>query len=386
MRNGIAILRNLIRDFKMPKQNHTLTVNLDDRSYPIIIGYNNLDRLGKYLLDLDLGTDIFLITNNQVGDLYAETLVLHLRRTGITEIRVARIPDGEQAKTIANWEQMLAEITNFDNGLNRRIAIVNLGGGVVGDLGGFVAATYKRGINFVQVPTTLLANVDSGVGGKVAVNFKQAKNLIGCFYQPRLVYVDLSLLRSLPLEELRAGLAEVVKYGVIADSQLFNYLEENCYSLLGYDRKALEHVVIQSYKIKAQIVEVDERDTKGIRAKLNYGHTFAHAIEAASDYALYRHGEAVAIGMLCAAELANQLGMFPVSETVRLENLLLKIGLPTRISGCTLSNILDSFAHDKKFVNKKNRLILPCRLGEVVIKEGVDEDLINQIIARRMEG
>ncbi len=366
----------------------SLTVNLGERSYPIIIGWNNLAGLGKCLKELDLGSDVFVITNPRVAGFHRKTLVQHLRQAGINEVKVAQTPElehGEQAKTLANWERMLAELTAFDNGLNKRLVIVNLGGGVVGDLGGFVAATYRRGINYVQVPTSLLANVDSAVGGKVAVNFQNVKNLVGAFYQPRLVYVDLSLLKTLPSEEVKNGLAEVVKYGVIADEQLFSYLEQNYPRLLAYDPEALEYIVRRSYKIKARIVEADERDTKGIRAKLNFGHTVGHAIEAAGAYTLYRHGAAIAIGMVCAAELANRLGMFSPQETERLEALLQKIGLPTRIQGCRLADIMKALAHDKKFVNKKNRLVLPCRLGEVVIKEGVDEALLQEVIARRMD-
>ncbi len=376
----------------MTKQQHTITVNLGERAYPIIIGQDNLAELGTAIKELNLGTDVFLITNNQVGDLYKDKVVRHLKQAGVEQVQVGEIPNGEQAKTLANWEKMLSGIADFDNGLNKQLVVVNLGGGVVGDLGGFVAASYRRGINYVQAPTTLLANVDSGVGGKVAVNFKNGKNLIGAFYQPNLVYVDLNLLRSLPIEELRAGLAEVIKYGVIADKNLFHFLEENYQRILDcsldkpdYNWDALKHIVIRSYEIKARVVELDERDTKGIRAKLNFGHTFAHAIEGATDYSRYRHGDAVAIGMLCAAELANHLKMFSPEETKSLENLIQAIGLPTRIEGCTLPDILKYLAHDKKFVNKKNRLVLPRKLGEVVVEEGVDETLLERVIAQRME-
>jgi 3-dehydroquinate synthase len=375
----------------MIRQQHTITINLGDRSYPVIVGCKNLAKLGTTIKELNLGTGVFLITDNTVGALYKNEVVQHLKQAGVQQVQVGEIPSGEQSKTIANWEKMLSEIADFDNGLNKQLVVVNLGGGVMGDLGGFVAASYRRGINYVQAPTTLLANVDSAVGGKVAVNFKNGKNLIGAFYQPNLVYVDLNLLRSLPLAELKTGLAEVIKYGVIADKDLFHFLEENYQQILNchlkepdYNWNALEHIVIRSYEIKARIVELDERDTKGIRAKLNFGHTFAHAIEGATNYSRYRHGDAVAIGMICACELGNLLGMFSKEETNALEDLIKKIGLPTHIKGCTLPDILKYLSHDKKFVNKKNRLVLPRKLGEVVIEEGVDETLLEQVIAQRI--
>ncbi|MBI5788308.1 MAG: 3-dehydroquinate synthase [Candidatus Schekmanbacteria bacterium] len=362
-----------------------INLNLGENSYPIIIGQDNLAALGNLIQELNLGRDIFLITNTVVAKLYGDTVIKHLRQAGIKHLQMSVIPDGEQAKTIENWHKVLGEIADFDNGLNKRLVVVNLGGGVVGDLGGFVAAVYRRGINFVQVPTTLLANVDSGVGGKVAVNFKQGKNLVGAFYQPRLVFVDLSLLKSLPQAEMRAGLAEVVKYGVIADSELFAFLEQNYHAILQYDLEALHHIVRRSYQIKAQMVEQDERDTKGIRALLNFGHTFGHAIETATNYARYRHGEAVAIGMICAAQLAEELGMFSQGETQRLEALMAKIGLPAKIQGADLAQIMQAMTHDKKFVNKKNRFILPVKIGEAAVKEGIDETLIKKIVARRLE-
>ena len=352
------------------------------RSYQIIIGQNNLDTIGDYLKAIDVGRSIFIVTDDKVGKIYAERLKKAFRKSGFDDIGLGRFPAGEQSKTWKTYFGLLKELIKFDGGHNKRILVANLGGGVVGDVGGFVAATFRRGIDYIQIPTTLLANVDSGVGGKVGIDFAGVKNLLGSFYQPKLVFVDLSLLKTLAPQEVRCGLAEVVKYGVISDRKLFGYLEENYKDALALNLKVIEPVVVKSYQIKAKIVEEDERDTKGIRIFLNYGHTIGHAVEAASGYR-YSHGEAVAIGMVCANDIACNLAIFSRSLTRRIERLLVKIGLPVRIDRVPLNRIMHFLKYDKKASAGTNRFVLPVSLGRVEIKKGIPLTLIGNVIRQR---
>jgi 3-dehydroquinate synthase len=358
-----------------------------DRGYEIVIGCRNLDQLGSHLRSLQLGNSIFIVTTPVINRLYGEQLLTSLTKAGFSpqDILLAQVPDGEQSKSVQQWLELIDKLYQFDRELKRQVMLINFGGGMVGDLGGYVAASYRRGIDYVQLPTTLLAHVDSAVGGKVGIDFNQAKNLIGAFYQPRLVWVDLALLETLNRRQISSGLAEVIKYGVICDPGLFAFVEEHYGDILGLKMRALRQVVKTCYAIKARMVEADERDNQGVRVKLNLGHTVGHAIEAAAGYAPYTHGEAVAVGMLCAAEIALAQGMFSEAELNRLESLLVKVGLPVKAEGVKLTQIMDSLLHDKKFVRGRNRFVLPTRIGEVRTVEGVPDELVRRVVASRLQ-
>jgi len=272
-------------------------------------------------------------------------------------------------------------MSSFDT--RKTLFVIALGGGVIGDLAGFAAAIYKRGIPYLQIPTTLLAQVDSAIGGKTAIDLPVAKNLVGAFYQPKAVLSDISTLRSLPERELRNGLAEVIKYGVIKDSRLFEFIEKNYKKILRRDTQALSFIVARSSAIKARVVETDERDTTGARAILNYGHTFGHAIEAASEYGEgYYHGEAIAVGMIIAARLAVDLGLMKARDANRIEDLIRSVGLPTKIKKLPKARLYNAYLRDKKFIRGKSRLVLPTSIGSVKIVHAIPDHLILRSIAR----
>ena len=360
-------------------------VNVDGgRAYDILIGHNILGDIGSTIKPLNPGTSIFLITSPRIGGLYANQLVASLNRAGYTDIRIHKIPDGEKYKDFNSYRKLLDDIIDFNDDEEKKIFVVNLGGGVVGDLGGHLAATYRRGIDYIQVPTTLLAFVDCGIGGKVGHNFNGVKNIVGSFYQPKMVYADLNLLKTLSKREMKSGLAEVVKYGIISQPSLFELIENHLNEIFALDEKIIDKITADSYRIKADIVAKDEYDTKGIRATLNYGHTIGHAIEAASKYA-YRHGEAISIGMVCVNDVAVAMGKMDKNMAARIENLLVKIGLPTSIRKCNLSEIMGYFMRDKKFVNGKNRLIFATDFGKTEIVEEVPMDLIKAAIKKHYE-
>jgi len=356
----------------------------EDRSYKVIIGTDILKDIGKAVRRLNIGNNIFIISDTKVGKLYGKYVERSCAAAGFSSIGKIYIPEGEESKSIKWYSRILESIHKFDKYQDKRIVIVTVGGGVVGDIGGFVAGTYRRGVKYIQVPTTLLSQVDSSIGGKTGINFSDAKNSVGVFWQPCLVYIDLSVLKTLNLRELRAGLAEVIKYGVIMNKRLFEYLEKNMKKILSYELSTFKYIVPEAVKIKARITELDERDVKDIRAILNFGHTIGHAIEAATKYKIYTHGEAVAVGMLCAGEIAYQLGMFKYSELQRLDDVITRAGLPCKIKNCNIDSIMHSMKYDKKFVGGKNKFILPVRIGKVKVVAGVDERIVKQVIQRRM--
>ncbi len=368
------------------KTEERLTVNLGSRSYRIVVGANNLGELGPALQALDLGNSIFIVTTPRIAGLYAQLLIDKLASAGFpkSDIYLAQVPEGEEHKSSDEWLNLLHELMEFDRELTRHILVLNLGGGMIGDLGGFVAATYRRGVAYVQVPTTLLADVDSALGGKVGIDFGNAKNLVGAFYQPRLVWLELDFLQTLGERELRSGIAEIVKYGVIAEPELFAYLEEHYQQVLAKDVVALRSAILPSARVKAQMIEQDELDNLGIRVKLNFGHTVGHAIEAAAGYTRYTHGEAISIGMVCAGEIARALGMFSQEELGRLERLLTTFGLPVRISQVDFEKAWESLLHDKKFIRGENRFVLPVKIGAVEVRSDVPHELIRQVITSRM--
>jgi 3-dehydroquinate synthase len=358
---------------------HIVNVSLGDRSYDIEIG-GSLDQTGSRLQGLDLGRKMAVVTNPTVKQLYGQQLVDSLKAAGFLVMSI-EVPDGEQFKNLdwANAIYTALLINSFD----RKSPLVALGGGVIGDLTGFAAATFMRGVPFVQVPTTLLAMVDSSVGGKTGVNHAMGKNMIGAFYQPRKVLMDLGVLKSLPKEEILAGLAEVIKYGVICDAALFDYLDKNREKILALDIDALTHIVRRSCEIKADVVSRDEREG-GLRAILNFGHTLGHAIETAESYAI-RHGYAVAIGMVYAACLAYKAGLCDQSVPGRVEHLIRSYGLPTDFSALSrrpsVIELMDTMQVDKKAEGGKVKFVLPKKIGDVVITQEWDERQLRELLA-----
>ncbi|HXY62752.1 MAG TPA: 3-dehydroquinate synthase [Nitrospirota bacterium] len=357
---------------------HIVKVSLGDRSYDIEIG-SGLGEAGSRLRDLGLGKKIALITNPTIKKLYGQRLVDSLKKEGFTVLSM-EIPDGEQYKNLdwANSIYTALLINEFD----RKSALIAFGGGVIGDLGGFVAATFMRGVPFIQVPTTLLAMVDSSIGGKTGVNHPMGKNMIGAFYQPKKVLMDQDVLKSLPKEELLSGIAEVIKYGVIWDHAFFEYLDSNRERILSLDHDAVNHVIRRSCEIKADVVSKDEREG-GLRAILNFGHTIGHAIETAENYTI-RHGYAVAIGMVYAARLARNTGLCDASVPDRVERLIAAYGLPTNLAGLyrkpAAAELMSTMQIDKKAEGGRVKFVLPKRIGEVVITKEWDERQLQELI------
>lgn len=351
-----------------------VNVPLGARSYAIKIGPHLLRRLGAECARLKLGQRCAIITDTNVGRRYARPAFDSLARAGFCPALVILNP-GEATKHPRSAAQCYDRLA--DHRLERKSFIVALGGGVVGDLAGFVAATYLRGIAFVQVPTTLLAQVDSSVGGKVGVNLKAGKNLVGAFYQPQLVLCDLDTLRTLPEREYRAGLAEVVKYGIIYDADLFARLERDLPKLLRRDVRVLGAIIARCCQIKAEVVAQDETES-GLRSILNFGHTIGHALEAISHYGRYLHGEAIAIGQVAAARLSTELVGLPRAQLARILGLLERIGLPThvRLNARQRQKLFAALRLDKKVRGGQVRFVLAKRIGQVVWGQHVADDLI----------
>ena len=359
---------------------HVVKVSLGERSYDIVIGVK-LEELGSRMEGLRTGKKVAVVTNPTVNKLYGARVLRNLSSAGFQAMPV-EVPDGEQYKTI-DWVNAVYTallINTFD----RRSPLVALGGGVIGDLTGFAAATYMRGVPFIQVPTTLLAMVDSSVGGKTGVNHPMGKNMIGAFYQPRLVLMDLDTLRTLPKEEFLSGMAEVIKYGVIADRELFDYLDKNREKVLGLEPGPLAHVVRRCCEIKAGVVSKDEREG-GLRAILNFGHTVGHAVETAENYTR-RHGEAVAIGMVYASRLAHRTGLCDASVPERVEKLITSYGLPANLSALSrkpsVAELINAMQVDKKAEGGKVRFVLPKEIGEVIVTKEWDEGVLREVLEK----
>jgi 3-dehydroquinate synthase len=356
----------------------TLTVALGERSYPIHIGCGLLAR-GDLVVPRLKQKKAVIVSNTTVAPLYLDRLRSTLENAGISCIPVI-LPDGEAFKT---WETLnLIFDALLGAHCERSTTLIALGGGVIGDMGGFAAACYQRGMPFIQVPTTLLSLVDSSVGGKTAINHPLGKNMIGAFYQPQLVLADIATLDTLPDRELKAGLAEVIKYGLIRDPEFFSWLEEHVEALLARDRDALIHAVRRSCANKADVVAADERET-GERALLNLGHTFGHAIETGLGYGEWLHGEAVAAGTLIAAELSYRLGWLSADALLRTERLFLRAGLPIRGPRLGAARYLELMRHDKKVKDGRLRLILLRNIGEAVVSDQADEAAIGAAIEAR---
>lgn len=357
-----------------------VTVNLGgSRSYPIFLGEGLMPGLGGEIRKRITGGRVLVVTNPTVWGLWGRGVRLSLAEAGLA-VHLAEIPDGEEHKTLETAAHLYDRA--FEAGLDRSSAVVALGGGVVGDIGGFVAATYMRGVALVQVPTTLLAQVDSSVGGKVAVNHPRGKNIIGAFYQPVLVLADVGTLRTLPSRELRAGVAEVIKYGVISDAGFFGWLEDNLERLLEGDPAALTYAVEMSCRIKARVVEADETE-QGRRRVLNYGHTFGHALEALSGYRAYVHGEAVAVGMVAAARLSGFLGLLDQASYGRIERLVRRAGLPADTpEGLSFEAVWDCMQRDKKTRDGRVVFVLPEAIGRVGFYADLPHTLLRRALSR----
>jgi len=358
----------------------TIHVGLAERSYDIRIGTGNLESAGEFLAGLGKTSHAVLITDDNVRSPHAEAVAAGLAEAGI-EIDMIVVEPGEASKSVdlaaGLWSGLL------EVGADRKSVVVAAGGGVVGDLAGFIAATFARGVRFFQVPTTLLAQVDSSVGGKVGINLPEAKNMVGAFKQPLGVLIDTATLDTLPDREYRAGLAEVVKYGVILDAGFFDELEACADALNRHDPEVLVRVIARCCRLKADVVEQDEFETTGVRAVLNYGHTFAHAFEALSGYGEVLHGEAVAMGMLCASRLAERLGRIDAEVTARQRRLLERLRVPHEPPPLEPDRILQTMMHDKKVEHGRLRFVLPSRLGHVELVGDVPEEHVRAVLSEK---
>ena len=349
----------------------TLEVGLGARAYPIRIGSGLLSRAAE-LLEIEAGRRVVIVSNAVVAAHHLARLKTALRDRGL-RVDVVLLPDGEAHKNLATLDDLLSRLLELR--VERSTTVIALGGGVIGDIAGFAAAICQRGLPFVQVPTTLLAQVDSSVGGKTGINHPLGKNMIGAFWQPRAVLIDTDCLKTLPARELSAGLAEVIKHGAIRDAQFFEWLEANVARLLANDADALTHAIHRSCEIKAAIVAADERET-GERALLNFGHTFGHAIEASQGYGTWLHGEAVAAGMVCAARLSERVCGFEPAQTARLVDLVAAARLPTAPPKIAASRWIELMHHDKKVDRGALRFILLEALGRAVIRSDVPDHAI----------
>ena len=358
----------------------TVRVPLDDRSYEIEITSGRLkhaaSRIQAAVPDL---SHAIVISDSAVHETWGKPIGTSLESSS-DQIRVSSctVPSGEPSKSMAEFERILAWL--LDEGGDRRSVIIAVGGGVIGDLAGYVAASFTRGIRFVQIPTSLLAMVDSSVGGKTGINLPGAKNMVGAFWQPSLVLIDTEVLSTLPERSYLSGLAEIIKYGVIDDAEFFDWLESNAGGLVSRDDEALRHAIQTSCVCKARVVVEDERETSGRRAILNYGHTFAHAIEATAGYGQLLHGEAVAIGMQMAARLAIELGLAKESLFKRQTDLLSACQLPICLPDADPAAMLPVMMRDKKVAHGQLRFVLPTQLGLVQLVGGVDKDAVVRAI------
>lgn len=352
-----------------------LTVALSERSYPIYIGQNILTNFQSF--PLKSGERVLIATNDTIAPLYLNAVEKMLEENGV-KVDTVVVPDGEKYKTIETWNTILTSLLAKNH--TRNSVLIALGGGVIGDVVGFAAACYQRGIRFIQVPTTLLSQVDSSVGGKTAINHPLGKNMIGAFYQPQAVVIDINCLKTLPQRELSAGLAEVIKYGIIMDQDFFNWLEQNIEDLLALEPNAMSYCIAYCCELKAKIVAADETE-QDLRAILNLGHTYGHAIEAELGYGNWLHGEAISVGMLMAAQAAKLLGHFKESDINRIKQLLIRAKLPvTKPEMMSTESYITHMLRDKKVLSGKLRLVLPFEIGQVQVIDDVNQEIVLQSI------
>ena len=347
----------------------TLQVALGNRSYPIHIGRGLISQADSILTYLKRKS-VAIVTNTTVAPLYLAKLSQALKNAGVNVIEII-LPDGEAYKNSETLNLIYDAL--LKNRCERNTTLIALGGGVIGDLTGYAAATYLRGVPFIQVPTTLLSQVDSSVGGKTGINHPLGKNMIGAFYQPQLVLADIDTLQTLPKREVSAGVAEIIKYGLIRDADFFDWLETNIHGLMGLDETIVSYAIYRSCQNKAEVVAADEHET-GERALLNLGHTFGHAIENAMGYGVWLHGEAVAAGTMLAADLSQRMGWLSASEVKRMHALLSASGLPLRAPNLGVDKYLDLMANDKKVENGKIRLVLQQGIGKAIITSDYDAE------------
>ena len=355
-----------------------IRVDLGSRGYDIVVERGALRTLGRCLLGLHVGSRVAVFSAPAIGRLYGKVVAESLDEAGFTTTAV-EVPDGEAAKTMGIAERCWNAL--LEAGLDRTSTVVALGGGSVGDLAGFVAATYMRGLNFVQAPTTILGQVDAAIGGKTAINHPQAKNLVGAFHQPRLVLVDPTTLTTLPDREFRSGLGEVVKHGIVLDSAYFDDVEASVASILARDAATLERIIGGSCRLKASVVERDEREAQ-LRAVLNYGHTIGHALEAATAYRRWTHGEAVSLGMVVEAHVATRLGVAPPEVAARQERLLAALGLPIRAHGIDAGAVNDALGHDKKARDGRVPFVLAPTIGSFRLVYDVSPTDVRAVLGR----
>ncbi|MFH1248214.1 MAG: 3-dehydroquinate synthase [Candidatus Omnitrophota bacterium] len=355
-----------------------LRVRLENSPYSIIVGRGVIKRASILIKKLKLGNFAYIITNSYLKKKYLSLLVSSLRANNFN-FRVKLVPDTEKSKSFKMISEVAQDMARYSTG--KKIFVIALGGGVIGDLTGFVSAIYKRGVPYIQVPTTLLAQVDSSIGGKTAVDLAVGKNLVGAFYQPRLVLSDISLLKTLDKRQVRAGLAEIIKYAVIEDARLFKYLEENLGRILSLDMNALEYVVSRCAGIKARIIEEDALERSGRRTILNFGHTLGHAIEVAGHYRVYNHGEAIALGALAASFISYQKGWISKKVLERIRTLIKRAGLPVKLNKVRYKDIINAHFYDKKFSGKRNRFVLIKKVGQAKIADNIPLGLIREALS-----
>lgn len=349
-----------------------IEVELGDRSYYIYIARDILDAIGKRIKPFHFPPKGALVSNPNLIKLYGKRVLLSLKKNGF-DMEVIEVPEGERYKNMREAEKIYTRL--LSSKLDRYSPLIALGGGVIGDLTGFVAATYRRGVPYIQIPTSLLAQVDSSIGGKTAVNHPLGKNMIGAFHQPTGVFIDLSVLKTLSEREFRCGMAEIIKYGIIADEKLFNFLEKYYKNIKNLDFKKLQYIIESSCKIKASIVSKDERE-KGLRSILNFGHTIGHALESLTGYKKYNHGEAVAIGIVAASSISHEVGLCSKKDVDRVIRVIEAFELPTQLPKINPEKILKALYYDKKVRNNKIKLILMKKPGSVVIRDDISDKTI----------
>ena len=354
----------------------TLQVSLGNRSYPIHVGTGLISQVDLILPHLKR-KQVAIVTNTTVAPLYLQKLAKPLRDAGVSVVEII-LPDGEAYKNSETLNQIYDAL--LQNRCERTTTLIALGGGVIGDLTGYAAATYLRGVPFIQIPTTLLSQVDSSVGGKTGINHPLGKNMIGAFYQPKLVLADIDTLNTLPQRELSAGIAEVIKYGLIRDADFFDWLETNMSKLMGLDEAVTSYAIYRSCKNKAEVVAADEHEA-GERALLNLGHTFGHAIENAMGYGIWLHGEAVAAGTMLAANLSQRMGWLKAQDLARIEALFKTAKLPTAAPALGVDKYIDLMGMDKKVQDGKIRLVLQQGIGKAVISSDYDAEQLKKTLS-----
>ncbi|NIR51434.1 3-dehydroquinate synthase [candidate division KSB1 bacterium] len=345
-----------------------VVVELADRSYPVFIGESILDQLGEMHNIYDLGSQVGVISDVRVQDIHGEKLTKGFTDQ-VNTFEIITLSPGEESKTLDTVDKVIAQMLELN--LERNAAILAFGGGVIGDISGFVASIYKRGAPLIQVPTTLLAQVDASIGGKTGVNHRLGKNMIGTVYQPKMVWTDVSVLTTLPRREILCGLAEIIKYGIIRDAELFTQIEQNLDKIFALDLDLLQNIVKRCCEIKAEVVSADEHD-RGQRMILNFGHTVGHALEAAMGYKKISHGEAVLLGMIAESRIALDTNVLDKDDFNRIRGLIARLELRVHLKGLNEARLYDALYRDKKTASGRIKFILPRRIGEVSIVDGVE--------------